>query len=143
MRNDPYRSFNFQVLANGTELGAFSEVSGLTADGDVVPYRAGTDIQQNPRQLTGMRKYTAIKLMRGYTQNFDLWNWYGNIANGVTDRREITIILLDEARNPVLEWKAENAYINKIEGPGLKAGSNEIAIESVELVHEGLTMAMP
>ena len=142
MRNDPYRSYNFKVLANDQELGAFSDVSGLTADGDAVPYRAGNDVLQSARQLPGMRKYTAVTLKRGYTQNLDLWNWYANIANGVGDRRNVTIILMDEARNEVLEFNLESAYINKIEGPAFKAGANEIAVESLELIHEGLTVAI-
>lgn len=137
-RNDPYRSFNFKVEANGALLGMFSEVSGLTADGDAVDYREGTDIPMNVRKLVGLRKYTNITLKRGYTQNYDLWNWYKNIMNGVADRRNLTITLLNEARAPVLAWNIEAAWLNKIEGPAMKASGNEVAIESVELAHEGI-----
>ena len=66
-----------------------------------------------------------------------LWDWYKNIHNGVPDRRNVTIILMNEERQPVMRWHAENAWINKIEGPSFKASGNEVAIESVELVHEG------
>lgn len=141
-RRDPYRSFNFQLEIDGVPLGAFSEVSGLTAEGDAVDYREGTDVQQNVRKLPGLRKYTNITLKRGYTQDKSLWRWYGNIVNGQPDRRDVTIVLLNEARQPVLRWHAESAWINKIEGPSLKAAGNEIAMESVELVHEGLTIEM-
>jgi len=141
-RRDPYRSFNFQLEIDGVPLGAFSEVSGLTAEGDAVDYRDGTDVQQNVRKLPGLRKYTNITLKRGYTQDKSLWRWYANIVNGQPDRRDVTIVLLNEARQPVLRWHAESAWINKIEGPGLKAAGNEIAMESVELVHEGLTIEM-
>jgi phage tail-like protein len=141
-RRDPYRTFNFHIEIDGVPLGAFSEASGLTADGDAVDYREGTDVQQNVRKLPGLRKYTNITLKRGYTQDKSLWIWYGNIVNGQPDRRNVTIVLLNEARAPVLRWHAENAWINKIEGPSLKASGNEIALESVELVHEGLTIEM-
>ena len=141
-RRDPYRSFNFQLEIDGVPLGAFSEVSGLTAEGDAVDYREGTDVQQNVRKLPALRKYSNITLKRGYTQDKSLWRWYGNIVNGQPDRRDVTIVLLNEARQPVLRWHAENAWINKIEGPSLKASANEIAMESVELVHEGLTIEM-
>ena len=141
-RRDPYRTFNFQLEIDGVPLGAFSEVSGLTAEGDAVDYREGTDVQQNVRKLTGLRKYTNITLKRGYTQDKSLWRWYGNIVNGQPDRRDVTIVLLNEARQPVLRWHAENAWVNKIEGPSFKAAGNEIAMESVELVHEGLTLEM-
>jgi phage tail-like protein len=141
-RRDPYRSFNFQLEIDGVPLGAFSEVSGLTAEGDAVDYREGVDVQQNVRKLPGLRKYSNITLKRGYTQDKSLWRWYGNIVNGQPDRRDVTIVLLNEARQPVLRWHAESAWINKIEGPSLKAAGNEIAMESVELVHEGLTIEM-
>ncbi len=141
-RRDPYRSFNFQLEIDGVPLGAFSEASGLTAEGDAVDYREGVDVQQNVRKLTGLRKYTNITLKRGYTQDKSLWRWYGNIVNGQPDRRDVTIVLMNEARQPVLRWHAESAWINKIEGPSFKAAGNEIAMESVELVHEGLTIEM-
>lgn len=139
-RRDPYRTFNFQLQIDGVPLGAFSEVSGLTAEGDAVDYREGTDLQQNVRKLTGLRKYSNITLKRGYTQDPSLWRWYGNIVNGQADRRNVTIVLMNEARQPVLRWHAESAWVNKIEGPSFKAAGNEIAMESVELVHEGLTI---
>jgi len=141
-RRDPYRTFNFQLEIDGVPLGAFSEASGLTAEGDAVDYREGSDLQQNVRKLTGLRKYTNITLKRGYTQDKSLWRWYGNIVNGQPDRRDVTIILLNEARQPVLRWHAESAWVNKIEGPSFKAAGNEVAMESVELVHEGLTLEM-
>src|ERR1044071_1342381 len=95
-RRDPYRSFNFQLEIDGVPLGAFSEVSGLTAEGDAVDYREGTDVQQNVRKLPGLRKYTNITLKRGYTQDKSLWQWYGNIASGTSDRRNVTIVLMNE-----------------------------------------------
>jgi phage tail-like protein len=139
-RRDPYRAFNFQLEIDGVPLGAFSEASGLTADGDAVDYREGTDRQSNVRKLVGLRKYTNITLKRGYTQDQSLWTWHNNIVNGQPDRRNVTIVLMNEARQPVLRWHAENAWVNKIEGPALKASGNEVAMESVELVHEGLTI---
>jgi phage tail-like protein len=137
-RIDPARSFNFELQIDGIARGGFSEVSGLTADGDSVDYREGTDPQSNVRKLVGLRKYTNIVLKRGYTQDTSLWDWYTNIMNGQPDRRNVTIVLLNEQRQPVLRWHAENAWLNKIEAPSFKAAGNEVAIESVELVHEGL-----
>ena len=139
-RRDPFRAFNFQLEIENVPSGAFSECSGLTAEGDAVDYRVGTEKSPNVRKLVGLRKYTNITLKRGYTQDASLWAWYANIHNGVADRRDVTIILMNEERKPVMRWHAENAWINKIEGPSFKASGNEVAIESVELVHEGLTM---
>ena len=140
-RNDPYRSFNFRVEIDGLTVGSFSECSGLTSDGDAVDYREGTDLPLNVRKLVGLRKYSNISLKRGYTQNRELWDWYRNIVNGVADRRNGTIILMDEERKDVLRWDFENGWPNKIEAPSFKASGNEVAIESIEIVHEGLKLA--
>jgi phage tail-like protein len=141
-RRDPYRGFNFELQIDGIASGAFSEVSGLTEEGDSVDYREGTDKKNRVRKLMALRKSTNLSLKKGYTQDKSLWQWYANIVNGVPDRRNVTIVLLNEAREPVLRWHAENAWPNKIEGPAFKASGNEVAMESVELVHEGLTIDM-
>jgi phage tail-like protein len=140
-RTDPFRAFNFVVEFDGLSMGSYSEVSGLTSEGDSVDYREGTDIPLTVRKLPGLRKYMNVTLKRGYTEDDQLWAWYRNIVNGATDRRNGTIVLLDEARTPVLRWNIQNAWINKIEAPTLNASGNEVAIESVELVHEGLILA--
>jgi phage tail-like protein len=140
VRTDPFRAFNFRVEFDGLTVGSFSEVSGLTADGDSVDYREGTDLPLTVRKLMALRKYTNIVLKRGYTTNDELWVWYRNVANGIADRRNGTIILMDEERNEVMRWNVENAWINKIEAPTFNATANEVAIESCELVHEGLML---
>lgn len=141
VRVDPYRAFNFRVEIDGVTLASFSECSGLTAEGDSVDYREGTDVPLTVRKLAGLRKYTNVVLKRGYTaKNTDLWTWFRNITNGVADRRNGTIILMDEERTDVMRWRIENAWINKIEAPTLNATGNEVAIESIELVHEGLML---
>lgn len=139
-RLDPFRSFNFRLEIDGTAVAAFSDVSGIGSDGDVVPYRTGMDIPLTNRQLPGLRKFTPITLSRGMINDSTLWDWYANISNGSPDRRNGTIVLMDEQRNDVLRWHFENAWPNKITGPTLKAGGNEVAVESVDLVHEGLTL---
>jgi phage tail-like protein len=141
-RRDPYRSFNFQLEIDGVPLGAFAEASGLTAEGDAVDYREGTDRRNSVRKLMGLRKYTNLTLKRGYTPDGSLWRWYGNIVAGQADRRNVTIVLMNETHEPMLRWHAENAWVNKIEGPSFKASGNEVAMESVELVHEGLTLEL-
>jgi phage tail-like protein len=139
-RNDPYRSFNFRVEIDGLSLASFRECSGLTADGNSVEYREGTDVARSVRKLVGLQTYSNVTLKRGYTHNTELWTWYQNIVNGVPDRRNGTIVLMDEARNDVMRWDFENAWIKKIEAPSFNATANEVAVETVELVHEGLTL---
>jgi phage tail-like protein len=141
-RNDPYRGFNFEVDFGDQTIAAFTEVSGLTDDGDAVDYREGTDKVNHVRKLTGLRKFPQVVLKRGYTKNNKLWQWVAAIAGGTPDRRNGTIVLLDEARQPVLRWRIRAAWPVKIEGPMLKASGNEVAVESVELAHEGLTLEL-
>jgi len=141
-RKDPFRGFNFRVDIEGIGTAGFSEVSGLTADGDAVDYREGTDAINNVRKLQGLRKFTMIVFKRGYIQDNELWQWYARIYNGQDDRRNGSVILYNEQRKAVMRWHFENAWINKIEGPALKAAGNEVAIESMELCHEGLSFEL-
>jgi phage tail-like protein len=139
-RKDPFRTFNFRLEIDGLTVGSFRECSGLTADGNSVEYREGTDIPRSVRKLIGLQTYSNITLKRGYTDNPELWNWYRNIVNGVPDRRHGSVILMDEQRKDVMRWSIENMWIKKIEAPSFNATANEVAVESVELVHEGLSL---
>jgi len=141
-RIDPFRGFNFRVEIDGLPVAGFTEVSGLTADGDATDYREGTDPLNSVRKLAGLRKYMPIVATRGITQDDTLWKWYERIANGIEDRRHGSVILMNEAHQDVVRWNFENGYINKLEGPGLKASDNAVAIERMEVVHERLTMEL-
>lgn len=138
-RVDPPRSFNFEITIDKIATASFSECSGLTADGDAVDYREGTDAQLNVRKLHGLRKYGPITCKRGYRTDLSNWSWFVAIMNGIDDRRNVTITLCDEQQTPLLLFHLENAWINKIEGPIFKAAGNDVAIESMEIIHEGLT----
>jgi phage tail-like protein len=137
-RTDPFRSFNFRV--EGVQVASFSEVSGLSSDGDAVDYREGTDVALSVRKLSALRKWSNVTFKKGVTQNLDLWNWYRNIVNGVRDRRDCTVVLQNEEHVDVLRWHLENAYVNKYEISTLTASGNDVVVETIELVHEGLTM---
>lgn len=140
IRIDPYPVFNFRVELDGLTVASFSEVSGLTADGDAIDYREGKDPTNNVRKLQGLRKYTPLMFKRGYVQDDTLWQWYRHIADGANERRNGSVILMNEAHRDVLSWNFVNAWINKIEGPSLTATGNQVAVESMELHHEGLTI---
>jgi phage tail-like protein len=139
-RVDPYRAFNFRIEIDGLTVASFSEVSGLSSDGDTVDYREGTDKALTVRKLPGLRKYSNVTLKRGVTQNQELWQWYLNVVNGISDRRNGSIVLMNEERDDVVRWNVQNAFINKYEASTFSASGNEVVIETVELVHEGLTI---
>jgi len=139
-RDDPYQQFNFLVEIDGVARAGFSECSGLTTDTDPIDYREGADLVLNVRKLSGLRKYTNVVLKRGYTQDKSLWDWRKKIINGNTERRQADIILLDEERNEVLRWRVREAWISKLECGPLNAKTNDVAIETIEMVHEGLEL---
>jgi phage tail-like protein len=140
-RRDPFRSFNFRVEIDGIALGSFSEVSGLSSDGDIVEYRNGDDVPLHVRKLMGLRKFSNITLKRGYTANRELWTWRNNIVNGLADRRDGSIVLMDEERKEVLRRNFTAGWIHKIDGPSFNAKGNEVSIETVEIVVESLALA--
>ena len=136
-RQDPLGSFNFTVEIDGTTITGFSEVSGLDAEVEVVEYREGSD--PTPRKLAGIRKYANITLKRGITGDLTLWKWMQSILSGNADRRNISIVLLNEHRDPVARWHVVRAWPTKYQAPALNACANEVGLETLELTHEGLT----
>jgi len=139
IRKDPYRGFNFRVELDNTTVAAFRECSGLSVSTDPVDYREGTDKSLSVRKLTGLCKNNNITLKRGFTDSQDLFVWYKNIQTGTKqDRRNGAVVLQDEQHNSVLRWEFENGWICKWEGPSINATSNDVAIESIEICHEGL-----
>lgn len=138
-RVDPYKVFNFIVSIDGLSGSAsFSEVSGLSTDSDIVEYREGTDKSLWTRKLTGLRKHAHIVLKRGQTSNLDLWKWRKAVLDGTPDRRSGTITLIDEQARSVMFWKFSNGWPMKYDGPALNAKGNDVAVETLEIVHEGL-----
>jgi phage tail-like protein len=139
-RNDPYGRFNFLLQIEGITKAGFSEVSGLTTETSVIEYREGADRASSSRKLPGLTKYSNITLKRGITQDRSLWDWRKSVIDGATRRLNGAIVLLDEGRQEVARWTFRNAWPCKWEGPALNAKSSEVAIETLELAHEGFEL---
>jgi phage tail-like protein len=139
-RDDPYKGFNFLVEIDGISVAAFCEVGGLASETAVIEYRNGSDRANTVRKLPGLTKYANIVLKRGVTQDTQLWQWRKAIEQGTSDRRSGAIVLLDDERNPVRRWRFSEGWITKFEGPDLNAKGNDVAIETIEIAHEGLTI---
>lgn len=137
---DPYRSFNFLVEIDGITEGGFRECSGLDTSTDPVDYREGTD-PNHVRKLSGLNKYSPITLKRGVTDSTKLWEWRQTVLEGRAERRNMSIVLLNEAREEKWRWNLRNAWPSKWTGPSFNATSNEVAIETLEIVHEELVKA--
>jgi phage tail-like protein len=144
-RDDPYTSFNFEVIVAGISLdgkgvkGSFMEVSGLDVELPAIEYRNGSE-DITVRKIPGLKKFTNIVLKRGLTGDLTFWNWIVKGLNGQTQRANVSIILLDESRNPVMQWNLNRAWPCKWKLSTLNARENDIAIESLEICHEGFSI---
>jgi len=139
-RDDPYGRFNFLVELDGVAKAGFSEVEGLGGEVDVVAYREGADRTNALRLLPGLVRYPRVVLRRGFGGDAELFEWWKTVRDGAAERRDISIVLLDEKREPVARWLLRRAWPAKWEGPVLNAKTSEVAIESLELVHEGIEL---
>ena len=134
----PYQAFNFAVEIEGLLVGGFSEVSGLDSDVEVEEYREG-GVNDFVHKLPVRTSYSNLVLSHGLTSVDTLWNWYYNTSQGAILRRNGTLMLLDSRQVPVMWWSFRNALPVRWNGPSFNATGDAVAIESVELVHQGLT----
>ena len=139
-RNDPYKNFNFLIEIDGIALAGFSECTGLRVEVEVIEYREGGD-SSSVRKLPGQSKVSDITLKRGITASKELHDWLDSVRNGVAKRKSGAIILLDDARKPVVRWRFSEAFPRKWEGPNLDAKGNDVAIETLTLCCENLERA--
>jgi phage tail-like protein len=135
----PIPVFHFQVEWGGARIG-FTEVSGLTEEVQVIEYREGNSQNYQVTKMPGMPKFGNLTLKRGILkgdQDFPLW--LATVKKEKVERRDLIVSILDEEHQPVMVWKITSAFPVKVEGPSLKSTGNEVAIESIEIAHEGLT----
>jgi phage tail-like protein len=139
IRHDPFGNFSFRVEIDGQVVAGFTEVNGLSSEIAVIEYREGGD--QRIRKLPGVRKYNNLVLKRGITSDRSLWEWHQTAANGRVERRNGSVLLLDAERNVVARWNFHDAWPVKWQGPDLDGQSSDVAIETLELAHEGIDWA--
>ena len=140
MNNQPLVNFHFKVEWGGTRIG-FAEVTGLNIKQQVIEYREGSDSEYAVHKMPGMRKFSNITLKRGIFKNDnDFFQWYNTISLNTVERRDVTISLLNEEHEPIVVWKAKNAWPVSLNSPRLHATDCEVAIESMEIAHEGLVI---
>lgn len=136
----PVTVFHYQVEWGGTRIG-FTEVSGLTVELQTIDYREGSALEYQVTKQPGIPQYTNISLKRGiFRSDNEFFQWLNTVKLNQIERRDITISLLNEDHDPIVVWKIKEAFPCKVEGPSLNSTSNEVAVESIELCHEGLTV---
>jgi phage tail-like protein len=139
-RMDPFLNYNFLIELDGIARAAFTEVSGLDATTEPVEYREGGE-NSTVRQLPGLTRYSNIVLKWGLTRDRELYGWYRQTVLGNVERKNGSIIVLDRQGSEVARWNFVNAWPTKYDIPDFNATSNEVAVETLELAHEGVERA--
>lgn len=140
MADYPLPKFHFQVEWGGTNI-SFTEITGLEVETEVIEYRGGASLEYSKVKMPGMQKFANLTLKRGtFATDNEFYSWFNSVKLNTIERRDITISLLNEEHEPTVVWKVKNAWPIKVTATDLKADGNETAIESMELVHEGLVM---
>ncbi|GGG26378.1 phage tail protein [Dokdonia pacifica] len=140
MNEYPLVKFSFQVDWGGTQIG-FQEVSGLDIETEVIEYRQGASPDFTKIKMPGMIKFSNITLKRGsFKGDNEYFDWINSIQLNTVERRTLTISLLAEDGAPAITWKVNKAFPIKVQSTDLKAEGNEVAVESIEIAHEGLVI---
>jgi phage tail-like protein len=137
----PIPKFRFEVKWDSAVL-SFQEVSGLNVEAQPIEYRHGDSPQFSVIKMPGIKKYGNITMKRGvFKSDNKFWDWFNQIKMNTIKRVPVTISLLDEDGKPTMVWSLTNAWPTKISSTDLKSTGNEVAVDSIEIAHEGLTIA--
>lgn len=132
--------FSVDITDVGDDL-PFQEVSGLDTESQPIEYRAGNSKVWSVIKMPGLVKTGNVTLKKGvFTKDNKFWDWYSKIKLNTIKRATVTIKLMDEGGNPTMVWTLANAWPTKITGTDLKSEGNEVAVETLEMAHEGLTI---
>ncbi len=136
----PLPKFYFQVKLGDTEV-AFQEVSGLDIEAQIIEYRHGNSKEFSTIKMPGIKKTGNVTLKKGvFVKDNAFWDWFSQIKMNTIERKTVVISLLDEEGNPTMVWTLNNAWPTKITGTDMKSDGNEVAVETIEVAHEGLTI---
>lgn len=141
--NWPLPKFYFKVsLGSPDSTVSFQEVSGLETETQAIEYRHGDSKTFSVIKMPGIAKFGNVTLKKGiFTKDNNFFKWYSAIKMNTIRRETITIQLLDEQGSPTMTWTLTNAWPTKVKGTDLKSDANEVALESMELAYERLTVA--
>jgi phage tail-like protein len=138
-RKDPYKNFRFLVEIDGIVQAGFSEAAIPDSTQEPIEYREGNETT-TVRKLPGLTKYGNLTLKWGITDSLDLYNWRKQVEQGKTKdaRRNLAVILMDEEGNSAARWEFREAWPSKYDAPNLDGKGNDVAVETLEIVHEGM-----
>lgn len=137
----PLPKFYFKVTWDGKTM-SFQEVSGLETETQIIEYRHGDNPVFSTIKMPGIAKSGNITMKKGvFTGDNKFWDWYSQIKLNTIKRVPVVVSLCNESGDPEMTWTLNNCWPTKITGTDLKSDANEVAIESIEIVHEGITIA--
>ncbi|HSF52596.1 MAG TPA: phage tail protein [Algoriphagus sp.] len=140
--NWPLPKFYFSVDWGSTTNIPFQEVSGLEIEAQPIEYRHGNSPVFSTINMPGIIKNSHVTMKKGvFVNDNSFWDWYNKIKMNTIERQNVVIKLLDESGAPTMTWTLNNAWPSKISSTDLKSDANEVAIETIEISHEGLTVA--
>jgi phage tail-like protein len=140
MANYPLPKFHFRVEWGGSKIG-FTEVTGLNIENEMIEYRDGSSPEYHKIKMPGLQKYGNITLKRGmFNGDNEFFQWLNTVSLSKIERRDVSISLLNENHEPVYIWRVKNAFPTKVTAPDLKSDANEVAVETIEIAHEGLVI---
>lgn len=134
---DPYKVFQFVVEINGTQVGGFSDVSGLESRTEFDEYREG-GVNEYVHKIAKETRYPNLTLKRGITDSTEFWDWHQQIVEGDIQRKTVSVILMNSQREEKWRWVFRDAYPVKWNGSDLNATANTVVVESIELAHHGM-----
>jgi phage tail-like protein len=138
-KGDPYFSYRFKVEIKGVQVGAFSEVTGLQVEIETHDYREG-GVNEFIHRVAGPARYPNHLIFKHGLMDGDLlWGWMQDVVAGDFERHNGSVILMNSAGDPVWRWNFKDAYPVRWAGPDLRAGTAEVALETLELVHRGIS----
>jgi phage tail-like protein len=136
----PMPKFFFRVQW-GSQLLSFQEVSGLETEAQAIEYRHGDSKQFSTTKMPGLKKVGNVTMKKGAFKNDPgSLSWFDKLSAGTAQRVAVTISLLDESGSPTMVWTLTNAWPTKITGTDLKSDGNEVAVETIEVAHEGVSV---
>lgn len=136
-RHDPLRNFRFRLEIDGLSSAGFSEVIIGATETEVIEYREGSD-PAHVRKLPGLTRFGRVTLKRGVTTSLDLFNWHKQIIGGQIVRKNVAIVVLDDAGADIARYVVSEAWPAKYDPGDLNAKGNDVFIEAVELANEGV-----
>lgn len=134
---DPYVNFNFLVEIDGITRAAFHDASGFDSTVDVIEHREGGQ-NSTTYKVPGLTKHGNITLKWGITDDKSLDEWHQQLVDGDSVRRNGSIVMLNRKGEEVARWNFVRAWPAKYTLPAFNAEGNDIAIQTLELAHEGL-----